>query len=131
MPFFISLPKELSDQVTPAQRESFTSSFGSHQDIWPTLYELSFRQSSYESFGRALWFQPEASFALTFDRLIYNQNRGVFVTSANQFSSLQAAPRLGFLPTEKALDADHQLAQKYRALMGALDSYLYHSKMTP
>ena len=131
VPFFISVPQELKNQITANQRESFATSFGSHQDIWPTLYELSFQNSSYESFGRPLWFHPESSFALTFDRLIYNQNRGVYVTSANQFSSLQAAPHLEFIPTEKPLGADHQLAEKYRALMGALDSYLYHSKMTP
>lgn len=131
VPFFISLPANLKKQISENQRQSFLSSFGGHQDIWPSLYEVSLPSSDYESFGHSLWLNSETSFALNYERLIFSKDRGAYVINAQQLSSLQAEKGLSFLSVNVTTDLDQQLAQKYRALMGALDSYLYHSKMTP
>ncbi len=131
VPFFISLPKDLRDQVSSQQIQNFKSSFAGHQDIWPTLYNVSLSTTSFDSFGRSLWSSPETSFAATFDRLIFTKDRGALVSSAKEFSSLDPSGTLRYLPTEQKTDLDQQLAQKYRAMMAALDSFMHHSKMTP
>lgn len=131
VPFFLSLPIELQNQLTPEQQSNFKTSFASHHDIWPTLYDLSLRETDFKTFGRSIFHNPEQSFALTYERLIFDATRAQYVSSADAHSAFRHSGDLNFKPTSDLTSADQHLAQKYRALMAALDSYLYHSKMHP
>ncbi len=131
VPFYIAVPDYLKQQLAKQQISYFQNSFGSHQDIWPTLYELSLSEAQFESFGRSLFNDPAESFALTYERIIFNNQRGEFIQSAKEFNSFSAEQKLSYKPDADKIDADYSLAKKYRALMAALDSYLYHSKIHP
>ena len=131
VPFFLSLPLEIQNQLTPKQQLNFKTSFASHHDIWPTLYDLSLRQTDFKTFGRSLFHNSEQSFALTYERLIFDATRAEYVSSAGAHSAFRHLGGLNYTPTSDLTSADQHLAQKYRALMAALDSYLYHSKMHP
>ncbi|OFZ31239.1 MAG: hypothetical protein A2622_01175 [Bdellovibrionales bacterium RIFCSPHIGHO2_01_FULL_40_29] len=129
VPFFLTLPPNLSSQLSLKQSTHFRTSFASHHDIWPTLYDVALKDSMYQTFGRSLFQNSTNSFALSFERAIFSKDRAVYVQSANQFSSMKAVGPLTYETTPEVLDADHQMSQKYRSLMGALDSFLYHSKI--
>ena len=129
VPFYIFLPEHLQQQLSIDHVSSFHNSFGSHQDIWPTLYELSLSNTAFESFGRSLLKDSDDSFALTYERIIFNKNHGEFIQSATEFNSFRNDSNFNYAPITNQTDADYALAKKYRALMGALDSYLYHSKV--
>lgn len=132
VPFYLYIPEDLKKQLSATQIQNFKEAFGSHQDIWPTLYELSLPQASYETFGRSLFDDAAQSFALTNGQALYTKNRAIFVSTESQFSSLQAMTvPYNYAPTEATQPSDILLAQKYRALMGSLDSYLHHSKIKP
>lgn len=132
VPFYVYVPDELKKQLSAEQIKNFKNSFGSHQDIWPTLYELSLPQSTYETFGRSLFDEATQSFAFTNGHALFTKNRAVFVNTQTQYSSFEATPvPYNYAPTETTLPGDVLLAQKYRALMGSLDSYLHHSKIKP
>lgn len=136
VPFYISLPDYIKRQLKAENFTSFKNSFGSHQDVWPTIYELSLSKAKFDSFGRSLWVNPEGSFALTYERTIFNSQIGEYIQSATEFNSFRKVygpslynyPSVSFVPVTDKSQADYALAKKYRSLMGALDSYLYQSK---
>lgn len=132
VPFYLYLPKNLKSQLSPMTAQNFKTSFGSHQDIWPTLYNLTLPETTYDSFGRSLFNPADESFAFTFGQSLFTKDRAVYVLSGTQFSSFQASkdPFI-YNPTEVIDPKDAGLSQKYRALMGSLDSYLHHSKIKP
>ncbi len=138
VPFYISLPSYIQRQLNTKNISSFQSSFGSHQDVWPTIYELSLTHTKFESFGRSLLERPEKSFALSYERTIFNSEIGEYIQSATEFNSFRKSTdpvqgnyqsSFGYVPVTDKTQADHALATKYRSLMGALDSYLYQSKV--
>ena len=131
VPFYVHLPTEIKNQMSVEQLSNFKQSLASHQDIWPTLYELSLPKTTYQTFGRSLFENPDSSYAFNAGREVFTKKRGVFVNAQSQFSSLEATVPYNYAPTEKVLPEDTALAQKYRALMGSLDSYLHHSKINP
>lgn len=131
VPFYLYIPQVLKSQLSRNQLTNFKESFGSHQDIWPTLYELSFQNSDYETFGRPLFQDSNASFALNHGRFFYTKDRAIFVISKDMFSSFQATSPTIYEPTSQILKVDTDASIKYRSLMGSLDSYLHHSKIKP
>lgn len=131
VPFYLYLPLQIKSQITDSQFTNFKNSFGSHQDIWPTLYNLSLSDSEYDSFGRSLFDDSSQSFALEWGRFIYTKNRAVFVQSAQDFTSFVPSKNHEYEPSTIKTSEDLKLATQYRALMAALDSYLYHSKIKP
>lgn len=131
VPFYLSLPPRLQNQLSQQQQSDFKSSFASHHDIWPTLYDLSLRETNYKTFGRSLFHNPEQSFSLNYERLIFDATKAEYVLSADTHSAFRRTTDLNYAPTAELTSTDQLLARRYRALMAALDSYLYHSKMHP
>jgi hypothetical protein len=131
VPFYLYAPPGLRKQLSADQIKSFQDSYSSHQDIWPSLYELSFANLKYETFGRSIFENSEKSFAFNNGRTLFTKNRGVFVNSKETFSAMQPTSPYNFEPTTKSEANDGNLAMKYSSLMAALDSYLHASKIKP
>ena len=129
VPFYIYIPNDIKKHLTSKQVSNFKNSFGSHQDIWPTLYELSLTNGTYETFGRPMIDDSEKSFSFNNGHAIYTKDRALFVHTPQKFTSYEARGNFLYAPLETNAAEDVIYATKYSALMGSLDSYLHHSKV--
>lgn len=130
VPLFLMTPPERPLNI-PA------STFGSHMDIFPTLYNLSLSEVSYFSLGRNLEESPDRNFALHSSGVIANTKNAAIHFSGKSFASFnwQKPPQIdvqNFATTEieeAPESAEAQLlAKKFRGLMGLLDFYFYSEK---
>ena len=130
VPFYIYVPENIR-QAHKLDKMTFESSFGSHMDIWPTLYNLSLTNSDYETFGSDMFLKKDLTFALNHSRLIVSPTSAVFVHNGDESSYFDRAlnsPQDLFEPSLSQTTTHQDLALKYKSLMGSLDSYLNHSK---
>lgn len=125
VPFYIFVPEDVRKNLKLKQKK-FRDQFGSHMDIWPTLYYLSLNQTEFESFGTNM-FDTKILYSLNNSRLIVSKNEGVFVHDAHKSSYFINNQNLFDLTNTKN-KTHEQLDLKYKSLMGSLDSYLNYSK---
>jgi phosphoglycerol transferase MdoB-like AlkP superfamily enzyme len=116
IPFFISLP----DQLRPKKVD--VTNFGSHEDIFPTLYNLTLSNQEYIKLGENLL--SEEGFSVNSTGIVANKkgayHHGKFWTWKNSQSQILA-------PAEENQDLA-LLARKAQALIGLTDQYLRDEK---
>ncbi len=130
VPFYIYVPENIR-HAHKLNKLAFENSFGSHMDIWPTLYNLSLNNSEFDSFGSDMFAQKNLTFALNNSRLIVSSTSAVFVHNGDKSSYFESAlhSQQNLFEPSPARSQNHQdLELKYKSLMGSLDSYLNHSK---
>ncbi len=131
VPFYLFVPENIR-AAYHLDKKRFENHFGGHMDIWPTLYNLSLNSGEYETFGADLFSQNESTFALNNSRLIASNKAAVFVhnnAKSSYFNHVTQSLIGDLYQNSPAGNDDHNfLATKYKSLMGALDSYLNHSK---
>ncbi|MBC7456642.1 MAG: LTA synthase family protein [Bdellovibrionaceae bacterium] len=130
VPFYIYIPENVRKSHR-LDKNIFETSFGGHMDIWPTLYNLSLNHSEYETFGADMFIKKDLTFALNNSRLIASSTAAVFVHNGDQSSYFDrdASTTADLFETNITKTSVHEaLDLKYKSLMGALDSYLDHSK---
>jgi len=130
VPFYLYIPDSLR-KIHKLDKAVFENSFGGHMDIWPTLYNLSLHDLKYDTFGTDMFIKKDLTFSLNNSRLIASTTAAVFVHNGDKSSYFDRdttkpndlfQSEIDKNPVHEALDV------KYKSLMGALDSYLYHSK---
>ncbi len=115
VPFFLSVPDRLKQSVD-------TNRFGSHEDIFPTLYHLSLSNQSYVGLGENLL--QEKSFAVNSSGLVANREGAFHHDSFWKWKDL----KLQILePTEPTPDL-LLLKRKKEALISLTDLYLKEEK---
>lgn len=128
VPFYIYAPENIKNELK-LNKDNFQTQYGSHMDIWPTLYNLSLPKTEYESFGKNMFEKNDVSFALNNSRLIAGIHEAVFIHNGDKSSFFESANNNGLFTTTDIKNKTHeQLDMKYKSLMGSLDSYLNHSK---
>ena len=130
VPFYLYVPENIR-QAHSLNKLTFESSFGSHMDIWPTIYNLSLNDADYDSFGSDMFLEKNLTFALNNSRLIVSPTSAAFVHNGDQSSYFDrtALGQLDLFEPSLVTTTTHQaLELKYKSLMGSLDSYLNHSK---
>lgn len=130
VPLYLFVPDAVR-KVHRLDKNTFETSFGGHMDIWPTLYNLSLNNSVYETFGTDMFIKKDLTFSLNNSRLIASETAAVFVHNGDKSSYFdrEMTQASDLFETTTTKTAVHEaLDTKYKALMGALDSYLYHSK---
>jgi phosphoglycerol transferase MdoB-like AlkP superfamily enzyme len=128
VPFYIYAPENVKNELK-LNKELFQSQYGSHMDIWPTLYNLSLKSAEFESFGKNMFEKNDVSFALNNSRLIAAAREAVFVHNGDKSSYFEAKNSDGlYSPIEQKNKTHEQLDLKYKSLMGSIDSYLNQSK---
>lgn len=125
VPFYLYVPQSARKQLAPVD----TQTFGSHEDILPTLYELSLSQTDYYSFGTSLLSADQAHYALHYSSFIASRDGAVkinpqgpseYFTWSPSYKELQNIP----LPSE----AHQRMEIYYRALMTSLDDFYESEK---
>lgn len=115
--------------------------FGSHLDIWPTLYELSLSQAKVFRLGDNLLEPKPKSMAFHSSRVAFDPFGGIFAGKDQEVhyyhwkkNSLSRVSddffRANFNELEVGESNEHgqRLAKRYKALMSLLDHYLYEEK---
>lgn len=121
VPFFLMTPPEL-------KRKSLQNVYGSHLDIWPTLYNLSLSEASYFSLGRDLLAGGSDNYAYHSSLLALSPEGGILAgRGPNQYTPLQWAKDHRLEPAQSSPALD-RLAKKYKALMSLTDSYILSEK---
>ncbi len=125
VPFYVYIPK--SAQFAKTAKDQVLERFGSHMDIFPTLFELSLSNTTHYSFGHNLFQDQAPHRAFHFSRLAMNKSGAVIAEKSSQYFSwseknpmrLQAS---AVNPELAALD------KSYRSIMGFLD-YFYEYEL--
>jgi phosphoglycerol transferase MdoB-like AlkP superfamily enzyme len=116
VPFHITLP----DWLKPKSYDS--GKFGSHEDIFPTLYHLTLSGQEYVRLGQNMF--TEDSFAMNSSGLIANKY-GAF--HHGQFWKWKDSKRLILEPSEETPEL-LELRQRAHASIGLADQYLKNEK---
>ncbi|MGZ3784949.1 MAG: LTA synthase family protein [Bdellovibrio sp.] len=121
VPFYLYLP--------PAIRKNLNQeNFGSHADIFPTLYTLALSEQSYYSLGQDL-FANKKGFAINSANLIIDSSGGVLVTAkSSSDTTLDWEGPFEKLISGKPNAHKQELAVKYKSLMSILDYYFMKEK---
>ena len=113
VPFYILIPEKLKPETID------TSKFGSHEDIMPTLYNLSLSKTDYLAFGRDLMGQNE-SFALNPN--VYAGTKGVIDRQGKFLPWLDKAGAKINLNQDAA--GYPELEKYYKSILSIADFYL-------
>lgn len=117
VPFYLYTPPQALPKIP-------NDTFGSHMDIFPTLYSASLSGVEYDSLGENLADSKISHFALHSSGLIANKNGAVlqFEKTNSNFYAWQEKYDL-LAPTSPSPDQE-VLATKFRSMMSLLDYYL-------
>lgn len=114
VPFYLYIPEKLR----PASDDnSYKKKFGSHEDMMPTLYNLSLSKTKYIAFGRDL-FGDNASYALNGN--IYAGEKGLYYK--NKFYNWQKNTTL--LDLENNSSPLKELERYFKSTLTVADFYL-------
>lgn len=124
VPVYIYAPQKIRQE-----RKLKLAEFGSHQDLLPTLYNLSLNEVSYESFAHDLFSKNDNDhFAFNHSNLIFSKAGAVLLTGKEKASSLCWMTPYTELQACEANPDLVNLKNRYRGLMGALDYYFFEQK---
>ena len=129
VPFYLYVPEAGIPKNT--EKAKLVKRFGSHMDIFPTLFELSLSQAEHFSFGHSLWKDTAPQHAFHFSRLALGPEGAVLAEKNPEYFKWSSTDPLKLEPTEP--DAQLQiLHRRYKSMMGLLDYFyefeLEHSK---
>ncbi len=116
VPFFLSIPKDYRP------KDHDPSKFGSHEDIFPTLFNLALSNQSYIKLGEDLFSEP--SFSLNSSGIIANEE-GAYHN--NKFWRWLDREKQTLSPTEKTSGLE-VLRKKAEGLIALTDAYLKSEK---
>lgn len=129
VPFYLYVPQALKKQLKTSTKT--TKNFGSHMDIFPTLFELSLSQTTHYSFGHNLLTENSKKQAFHFSRLIMSQDGAVQAEKSPKYFSWNPEDPEHLVSSPPSLELE-KLNKSYRSLMGFLDYFyeyeLQHSK---
>lgn len=119
-PFYLYMPRDIYKKMDP-------QTFGSHIDIFPTLFELSLSNQLHFSFGVNLFDPKVPHQAYHFSRLAIDPHGAVLAYQQPQF--FEWKEKYQFLaPTQEPSAGLQNLNKRYRALMGLMD-YFYEFEL--
>jgi phosphoglycerol transferase MdoB-like AlkP superfamily enzyme len=116
VPFFISMPERLRPQSYDPEN------FGSHEDIFPTLYHLTLAEQEYVKLGENLI--EEEGIALNSSGL-FASKKGAF-HHGTYWTWSDSAPQI--LKSSEETEELKKIRQRAEALIGLTDSYLKEEK---
>lgn len=129
VPFYLYVPDKGRPKIK--NKSEVVSRFGSHMDIFPTIYNLSLSETTHYSFGFDLLDDRLPHRAFHFSRLAMNKEGAVIADKNPKFYTWKSEDRerLQLSPMNPQLE---KLDRSYRSLMGFLDYFyefeLHHSQ---
>lgn len=109
---------------SPTREYPESNIFASHQDILPTLYDLTGVQFTFSSFGRSLYQPSPFRYAFNHSNLIFSEDGATLILNATTFSSLCWNDQSYFHLIEcSATEAHQNMFKYYKSLMGSLDLF--------
>lgn len=102
--------------------------FGSHPDIFPTLYNLTLSETEYDSLAQNLLDPNHENYAYNFQKFVTHPNGGVFFTNVNEPRFLKWEPGFSLLSLSTANPDTERIFKKYKSMMAIIDYYLYSQK---
>lgn len=115
-PLYLYVPKE-------GFRKIPSETFGSHTDIFPTLYDFALSEFKHYSWGTSLLNPQAAHYAFHYSRLGFN-DAGAIIADRGGTQYLTWDPKYSSLKrTETPSDELKLLDQRYRAMMGLTDYF--------
>jgi phosphoglycerol transferase MdoB-like AlkP superfamily enzyme len=106
VPFYLYLPESYyPNGVSKQELKAQQNNYGSHIDIFPTLFHLSLNELSFLSLGKNLFAHSEDHWAIhSPSQSIFNDKGLVFVNSEQQFSAFQWDKNLKLVSSELTPD---------------------------
>lgn len=129
VPFYLYLPMEARKELTGKHRgKTFydPSVFGSHIDIFPTLFEASLSNATHYSFGTSLFENEKPHQAYYYNRLAINKEGAVVAGLTTDYYHWD--PPFEQLKAGPATPPLENLYKKYKSLMGLMD-YFYEFEL--
>jgi phosphoglycerol transferase MdoB-like AlkP superfamily enzyme len=121
VPFYLYAPKSLKASVN-------SDTFGSHMDIFPTLYNLSLSDAEYDALGVNLLDPKQPHYALHSSQLIVGPAGGANLNGKNLSSYFDWQGHYEKLVPGPETEAKKAMATRYKALMSLLDYYFMAEK---
>lgn len=125
VPFYLYVPSQGAPTIK--NKSEVIARFGSHMDIFPTLYNLSLSQTQHYSFGYDLLDNTVLHRAYHFSRLAMSKDGAVISDKNPKFFSWKPNDFTRLLPSEANPELE-KLDRSYRSLMGFLD-YFYEFEL--
>lgn len=127
VPLLIHLP-EGAKKLLPAKIDA--EAFGSHMDIFPTLYPLVLSNQKYWSIGRSIFVNPEESFAIHTSQTAASAAGAVIISRQGQKNNIfpiesSSEKNNSSLAVQSQTAELENLAQRYKGLMSALDFFMH------
>ncbi len=122
VPLYLYTPKSLGLRLDP-------QTFGSHMDIFPTLYNLSLSDTEYHSLGSNL-FDPQAPHHALFSTDLILGPQGAVVVGKNKNSYFNWQGQFEKLVPGSEDESKQKMATRYRSLMSLLDFYFWTEKQS-
>lgn len=126
VPFYLYLPpgarQEIAKRRRPHEPLADLSTFGSHTDIFPTLFDVSLSNVTHYSFGASLLDKKKNHQAYYYQRLAINKEGAIIADKTPVY--LHWDPAFEQLKTGAATPGLETLYKKYSSLMGLMD-YFY------
>lgn len=115
---------------SPTKKYPKPNVFGSHQDILPTLYDMSGLNFNYYSFGKSLYQNSKLKVAFNHSNMAFSKDGAVIIHNSNTFSPYCWEPnhesqlRTSSKVQPCTANENHQeLFSYYKSLMGSLDGF--------
>jgi phosphoglycerol transferase MdoB-like AlkP superfamily enzyme len=119
VPLYMYAPRELKLQLSPA-------TFGSHMDIFPTLYSLSLSEAEFHGLGVNLFDPSSPKYALHDSQVILGPAGGVQLQGKSEpVYYTWAGDSYEKLTPAEANEERRTMALRYRSLMALMDYYLH------
>jgi phosphoglycerol transferase MdoB-like AlkP superfamily enzyme len=119
VPLYLFLP----DAVKP--REVDTKAYGSHMDIFPTIYPLVFSETEYWAIGRNILQDPKGSFAFHNSEVAVSPFGGVMIRGRDQKDLFLQWENGALKPVAEPSAELVSLSKKYKGTMSALDFFMH------
>jgi phosphoglycerol transferase MdoB-like AlkP superfamily enzyme len=123
VPFYLYTPKSLKLSLS-------SDTFGSHVDIFPTLYPLSLSNAEYDAMGVNLLDPKSPHYALHSAQLIVGPHGGALVNGKEENHYFDWQGHYEKLVPGAEDEIKKAMATRYKALMSLLDYYFMTEKKT-
>lgn len=115
VPFYLYLPKEIRSEVDQTV-------FGSHHDIFPTLFSRSLSEVHYQATGNDLFDPTKEHFGIHASQMAFGKSGAAIILDNKRYSPLAWSVDGLLNPTSPTPKLD-RLTEYYRGLMGVSDLY--------
>lgn len=121
VPFYLYLPNKQDCKLNQ-------NTYGSHIDLFATLYHVSLSNVDIEYIGENMCESPENSMAFHWSRIALNAEGGVFVNKPETSHYLKWNTDYSLLEPGEKTDALLKMEIKYRSLMAISDDYFQNER---